>query len=229
LEGDNIEHEKFYVGLDLGFSQDYSALSLLETRTTTKIENQKILYQVDYFMSHLERFPLNTEYPIIVERVSSMFQDRRLEQNGTLIIDRTGVGEPVGQLFEKKSIQLVSIVITGGEEVVEKDPYLFHVPKRILVNSLAILSQFGRLKVTKEIPLCVTFSNELKDFAYKLDKKSGHDVYEGISGSHDDLVISTSLAAWYGMREDRHMEEQIEAGYNDDEDQGYDYLHGKPL
>jgi len=53
---------EFIIGLDLGQVQDYTALTIIEK-----------IYPPDeeylYHLRHLERFPLHTSYPHIVDKV----------------------------------------------------------------------------------------------------------------------------------------------------------------
>ena len=112
------------------------------------------------------------------------------------------------------------MVLTGGIEITKStDSYEgYNVPKRQLVSALTILVQSGRLKIAEGLEHGKVFEEELQNFHYILDKKTGHDSYESVKDSiHDDLVISVAMASWYGMRYERHMREYIYEASGDDE------------
>ena len=50
----------------------------------------------------------------------------------------------------------------------------------------------------------MTFSDKLKDFTCRFDKRRGHDIYVGVEDNHDDLVMVTALPIWYATRNDKH-------------------------
>ncbi|HZG65585.1 MAG TPA: hypothetical protein VEZ12_02520, partial [Herpetosiphonaceae bacterium] len=95
------------IGLDLGQSKDYTALSVVDVVPTPLIEvisGWTITHKPSkeppaLHVRHLERFPLGTRYPRIVSQV-----DDRLhaltegKERPLLVVDKTGVGAPVVDL-----------------------------------------------------------------------------------------------------------------------------------
>jgi hypothetical protein len=65
----------FYVGLDLGQSADYTALAAVHSTKTQTPEGQVVK---GLHLRHLERYPLRTPYPEIVEKVAALVRDERL-------------------------------------------------------------------------------------------------------------------------------------------------------
>ena len=178
----------FYIGLDLGQAQDYTAMVIAEKR-----ENE-------YHIRHIERPRLGAPYPVIVERVKAMMESPQLKGKTVLVVDKTGVGAPVVDMFKRVGLRPVAITITGGNTV-NKDQDGYHVPKRDLVANLQVLFQTGRLKVAGSIPEARTLIEELLNFKVKIDPKTAHDSYEAWrEGIHDDLVLAVALACWYGER-----------------------------
>lgn len=69
---------------------------------------------------HLERIPLGTSYPAVVERVKrnlGCFEGR--ERPSELIVDSTGVGAPVVNLFKDADLdcRVIGVSITFGGQV----------------------------------------------------------------------------------------------------------------
>ena len=180
---------KFYVGLDLGQANDYTAASILE-RVGDHLENS---YQV----RHLERVR-NVPYPQIVDKVSSMMHHPTLEYKADLIVDQTGVGAPVVDLFRQAGLNPVGVLIHGGDKA-SHESGTWRVPKRDLVGSLQVLLQGGRLKISKKLSLASVLQSELLTFKVKIDPITAHDSYSAWrEQDHDDLVLSVALAAWWG-------------------------------
>ncbi len=180
----------FFIGLDLGQVQDYTALTIIEK-----------IYPPDeeylYHLRHIERFPLHTSYPDVVDKVKEYLQSFQTDDSVYLVIDSTGVGLGIMDMFIKEYLYPVGITITGGNEV-NHDGTNYKVPKRDLVTCLQILFQSERLKIAKGLQYVDTLVQELGNFRVKITTK-GNDTYEAWrEGQHDDLVLSVALACWYG-------------------------------
>lgn len=190
-----------FMGLDLGQAQDYTALSVVDALPTvrkyqeSRYESMKDIQSLplNYQVRHLQRYKLGTSYPDIVEDVAS----KAKQINGTaLVIDHTGVGRPVFDLFERARLKPLGITITGSDTA-HGEGRQWRVPKRDLVGVLQVAVQGGRLKVAKDLPEATTLINELLNFRVKINLKTAHDSYEAWrEGVHDDLVLSVALACW---------------------------------
>ncbi|MBF0108024.1 MAG: hypothetical protein HQL76_02455 [Magnetococcales bacterium] len=182
----------FIIGLDLGQSQDFTAVTILERFFEEK--------PARYHLRHAERFKLGTSYPDQVAKVGKMLASEQL-RNGkaTLVVDGTGAGRPVVDMFRDARLpaELIAVTITGGDSVSEEGRD-FRVPKRDLVSALQVLLQSGRLKVAGGMPEADTLVQELLNFKVEITM-GGHDKYEAWrEGIHDDLVLSAAMACWYG-------------------------------
>src|SRR6266851_9529334 len=76
-------------------------------RRFRKVHHMSDIYQV----GHLERMPLGTPYPGIVAHVGRLLGKL---PDPELVIDYTGVGRPVFDLFTYAGISPVGVLITGG-------------------------------------------------------------------------------------------------------------------
>ncbi len=192
----------FFVGLDLGQSNDYTAVSILE-RVGDHRENS---YQV----RHLERVR-NVPYPQIVDKVSSMMHNPTLEDSAYLVIDQTGVGAPVVDLFQQAGLRPIGVLIHGGDKATHEIG-TWRVPKRDLVGTLQVFFQSGRLKISKKLPLASVLQTELLNFKVKIDPVTAHDSYSAWrDNEHDDLVLATALACWWAERAPKRLEFTIPA------------------
>ena len=146
------------------------------------------LFQV----GHLERLPLGTTYPAIVAHVSRLLG--KLPDGTELVIDYTGVGRPVFDLFMYSGISPVGVLITAGTAEAH-DGITCSVPKLVLVSRLQALLHEGRLKILKDLPEAETLVRELQDFRVEYTA-AGHLTFNARSGKHDDLVLALAIAAW---------------------------------
>jgi len=197
----------FYVGLDLGQSNDYTALAVIE-----KVEGDHER-DPDLHLRHLERYPLRMPYPDMVARVATLLEDpqlrstyldrrlgRRILEEPELLVDATGVGRPVVDLFKERGLRYKAITITGGNKVTSVAGG-YGVPKRDLIGALEVPFHSGRLKVAAGLRLWETLRSELQTFRRKVSLTTGMDTYEHWRESdHDDLVLAAALACWGAER-----------------------------
>ena len=87
----------YFVGLDLGQSRDFTALAVLErAELTGEFDPAMFAWrkEVALRLRYLERVPLGTPYPEIVERVRRTTRSPELAGRCHVAADATGVGRP---------------------------------------------------------------------------------------------------------------------------------------
>jgi hypothetical protein len=136
-------------------------------------------------------------YPQIVATVTRMMSSPSLKGDAELVIDQTGCGRPVFDMFEEAGLDAIGISIHGGDAVTHERRN-WRVPKRDLVGCLQVLLQTGRLKVAGKLTLGSILQAEMLNFKVKIDPITAHDSYSAWrDNEHDDLVLSVALAAWW--------------------------------
>ena len=143
-------------------------------------------------VGHLERLPLGTPYPAIVAHVGRLLT--KLPGHPELVIDFTGVGRPVFDMFVYSGIYPIGVVITGGTTET-RDGRICSVPKLDLVSRLQILLHEVRLKILRKLDEAETLVRELLDFRMEYTA-AGHMTFNARSGKHDDLVLALAIAVW---------------------------------
>jgi hypothetical protein len=191
--------KEFFIGLDLGQAQDPTAVAILE-RIPVKLppgtHPSRDVYR--YQCEHIERLPLGTRYPDIVDFTAKLLQWPEIKQNeSTLVIDATGVGAPVADLFTQARIPFTGVIITGGDTV-NREGSMYRVPKRILVSTLQVILQGERLDIAPHSEREALLA-EMQNFRVSVTE-AANDTYGGRSGTHDDMVLAVALAAWIGER-----------------------------
>src|SRR5262249_31526332 len=137
-----------------------------------------------YRVGFLQRVPLRTPYPAIVSYVGGLLG--RLPRGTELILDYTGVGRPVADLFVYSGLVPVCCLSPGGPPTAWEGPCV-SVPKITLISTLIALLHGGRLKVHRDLPEGAVFAEELRDFRSSYTE-SGHLRFEARTGRHDDLL-----------------------------------------
>lgn len=188
-----------YVGLDLGKVQDYTALAILQQHHA---EGQPARYTIPW----LQRWKLGTEYHTVVSDVADIIRKLASQKLGgiALIVDMTGVGQPVVELLRREPMpaDLYDVTITGGDAPSHEEKS-WRVPKRDLVSTVQVLVQPrpSRLTIAPALPDAATLQSELLNFQVKITD-TAHDTYGAWrEGTHDDLVLAAALAAWAGEQD----------------------------
>jgi hypothetical protein len=195
---------RFFVGLDLGQTSDYTALCVVE-KLSPPVERFLISGQpkypvsVSYHVRHLVRLPLNTTYPAQVAAVADLLRTPPLPGQSVLMVDQTGVGRPVVDIVRaaKMPCTVHAVTIHGGEDTT-RDGLHWRVPKRDLISNAQIALQDGTLKIAARLPEAPILQQELLAYRVTIDEKTAHDSYNARQGQHDDLVLSLALALWAG-------------------------------
>ena len=200
------ERGMFVLGLDLGQMQDYTALAIVERlEVAASNDSGHARTQKRLHLRHLERLPLGTPYPAVVERVVTLMAAPQLNGKCVLVIDATGVGRAVVDMFKRAHLRPIAVTITAGNKVT-RDGMEYGVPKRDLIGVLEVAMQTGRFKVARELPESKALMDELLSFKRKVTL-TGRDTYEAWrEGQHDDLVLAAALACWHA---ERHVRPRI--------------------
>lgn len=194
-----MEDRGYILSLDLGQTSDPSALVLMDHKRDIAARQAR-----DYFnVRNLKRYRLQTAYTTIAEDVKSIMERPELEGRCTLVIDRTGVGRPVFDIFRHLGLKPIGITIMAGQTV-KIVPGGYNVPKRDLAMCGQVLLQSGRLTFEKRAGREVeTLKGELQNFQLKITT-AGNDTYEAWrENDHDDLVLALLQGVWWGSRAEK--------------------------
>lgn len=91
---------RYFLGLDLGQAQDYTAVAILEHIPTTPNDRAWKPDQT-FHVRYLHRYQLGTSYPTIVEDVGALTAREPLTGTCRIALDATGVGRAVTDIFRE--------------------------------------------------------------------------------------------------------------------------------
>jgi len=206
---------RFAVGVDLGQSVDPTAIAVLEKKTGVldfrnahdrhcniagPPQKSHSLIEVRY----LQRLPLGLDYPTIVERVIELMGRAPLcggenQKPAELVIDETGVGRPVGDIFAASGLKPIRVSIVPGSEVTPQGNDRWNVAKSILISNLDALLNTGELKIAAGLAEADAIKAEFQDFRRKLSE-TGKPTYGARVGRHDDLLFAVAIGCWWLCR-----------------------------
>jgi hypothetical protein len=189
------------LSVDLGKVGDYTAVALIETKPEA------------YHIRHLQRLPLHTDYTTQVYVVAQLVALIRNQEQAdpVLVVDGTGVGAPVVDMFRKCGMRPIAITITSGSHV-SPDTGLsgagFCVPKQDLIGALAVALQGNILKVSPKIPDSKAFLIELQNFKFRVTG-SGNASFNAEGKDHDDLLMAVAMGIWYAGRHRERKKDHV--------------------
>jgi hypothetical protein len=208
-----LEHA---VGVDLGQAQDPTAIVAIETEVKTDWHKEVVggrwgepigverepLHRV----IHLERLPLQLPYPGQAARVATVMGHARLEK-AALLVDQTGVGAAVVEIFRQLGLRPIGVVITGGTvaDAVRSGVDRWNVPKLALISAMQAKLHGGRLKFPSALPEARVLATELSEFRMRFSE-AGNLNFGARSGRHDDLVLALGLALWWASQRSKRMQ-----------------------
>ena len=194
----------YFIGLDVGQSQDFTAIAVVE-RVELQGEWDAARYShrrmAALDLRWLERVPLQTPYPEVVERVRVVTHSEELRERCHLIVDGTGVGRAVVDMLRDAGMgcSIWPTMVTGGDRETYCDGY-WRVPKRDLIVGLQVLLHRGGLRIAAGIPLGPVLVEEMTTMRVR-ETAAGNEQYGAWrEGEHDDLVFAVALAHWGAKR-----------------------------
>jgi len=199
------QRSPYFLGLDLGQSQDPTALALLEREDIESAERDPVTFERRmvnlYRIRGLKRLPLGTRYPDIVRQVNDILDVSTEGHSTTVVVDATGVGAPVVDMLREElrgKATLVPVIFTAGDTA-RFDDGVHRVPKKDLVHGLLLEFEQGRLRVPDH-PLRETLLGEFRTMRVKItgENHAGYEAWR--QGQHDDMVFAVALACWAARR-----------------------------
>lgn len=190
---------RFYVGVDLGQSHDYSAITVVERDEIVYPERDPVTFayrsETRFHVRYAERVPLGTAYTCVAEHVRELVARAPLAGSATVIVDGTGVGAPVVDLLRRGQLgcRVMPVSITSG--VAEaSDAKWFRVPKKDLMGGLQTAFERRLLRVSPLVGAFEELMGELRSMRVRRGER-----YSGVE--HDDLVLALALAWWRARAE----------------------------
>ena len=158
LDWHPIRGRYYFMGVDLAKHQDFTVISVTD-------DSGQVVWW--------ERFNL-IDWPF----QKSKIQNVALNFNAAVLIDSTGIGDPIFDDLARMGLRIRGYKFTSES-------------KKALIEALVIAME-NRQITFPDIPELI---NELRIFEYQMSP-SGNLRYSAPAGYHDDFIISLALANW---------------------------------
>lgn len=205
-----IAPTRWIVSCDIGQSIDPTAVCIMSVSAPSDVAAAITPYDLEIATAkkyppridvrHLERLPLRTNYVDVVAHISALMRRPPLDRcRPQLVLDSTGVGRPIVDLFSRAGLAPIAVTITSGDSesgVAEGD---YRVAKVLLVSRLQAMLHEGTLRIAKELPDARALALELQDFRANISE-AGYTRFGAREGKHDDLVLAVAIGAWLASR-----------------------------
>lgn len=194
---------RFFCGVDVGKEIDPSAVCVVEKRWTpvegdVTTQRTDVKTEVQYGVRYLERLELGLSYTVQVAHVRRLVRSPMIRGNVKLIVDGTGCGGPVVDMFRDTGLTPVKIMITSGaswKRTYDTYGYGYNISKLALMSRLQVMLHGGDLHVEESLNEWPVLSEEIKNFQMRATD-SGNVQLEARQGTHDDLVLALACAVW---------------------------------
>lgn len=180
------------VAVDLGQASDPTAICAMRSHRET-VDDKPVQH---FDVLHLQRLPLGLSYIDQVEEVAKLLSRPPLPSDCPLVIDETGVGRAVGDLFDRLGLSPTKVSITAGDAQSRHGERRYSVPKGRLISALDARLHTHELRFAPKLSEAGAMKEELKDFRRQVSAV-GRFMYAARLSRHDDLVLAVSLALWH--------------------------------
>jgi hypothetical protein len=178
--------------LALGRPQDFLALAV------AREYGQDAAQRTVWALPLLRRWPPGTPFPAVIADVAQV--TGRLDRP-VLVIDATGVGRGVLELFRQAELpvsELVTVTVTGGHQAHRPGPDCWAAPRKDLVAALQSVLQGQRLRIARGLADAAALTRQLAEFRARAMAVDEDDLAAWRDGGQEDLVVALALAVWQG-------------------------------
>ncbi|MBI4468785.1 MAG: hypothetical protein HY650_05610 [Acidobacteria bacterium] len=176
------------IGVDVGQSQDYTGISLIE------VIDEYVLGVRQFHCRHIERLPLGLTYHDIISRVGEIVHEVR-RADPMVVIDATGCGRPVVELARRElKRRIIGMTVTGGHQATTADND-WNIPKVELISTLQIALQADPpdLLIAAELPGIQALIEELLNYRVEIRSERTETFGPWRESIHDDLLLSLAI------------------------------------
>ncbi|MEI9992072.1 MAG: hypothetical protein WDM86_18800 [Rhizomicrobium sp.] len=192
-----VSEHSFVLAADLGQSADPTAIAVMERVVTSHVyySGQETAAGETFDVRYLRRLPLGLSYVDQVQEMARLLGRPPLSEGCEFVIDATGVGRPVADLWDHGGHKPIRVTITGGDRQSARGVRNWHVPKQTLISALDARLHSGQLRFAADLAEAGAMADELKNFRRSVSA-AGRYSYDARVGKHDDLVLAVALALW---------------------------------
>ncbi len=206
VEPDRFLDRRFFIGVDLGMTNDYTAIAIVDRTTWLTGPRSPIDWERKterrYEVRHLERLQLGCNYVTAAEKCREIVRHPDIDSNCRLVLDATGVGQAFRDLLRERGIlgYVKNVTITAGHAESSSGPDV-NVPRHLLLNALNIHFEQGRIRICDRLALAPVLASELASLKVRVGPAGRQAIDTWSPAKHDDLVFALALACYQATKE----------------------------
>ena len=187
---------RFWLGVDLAQAQDWTALVVVKDECLpTWNGGAQVLGERQRTIVFADKFRA-VAYPDVVSHVIATMARQPLTGRTQLVIDATGLGRVVSDLFAEARIEHTAIQIVVGQEWRRRDRFV-NVGKHALLECLSVRFAARELALSAGLALRDDLMAELETFRLETTRAGQPVITQGQAGHHHgDLSIATACAVF---------------------------------
>lgn len=142
-------------------------------------------------------------YPLIVDWAIAALKTSVFQKSFTanidepeLILDTTGVGVAINDMFRAKNVFPIAASITAGNGLTTV-PGIYHLGKARLIGMFLAALDSGRVQINPNLPIYPQLEREMINYRAEITE-SGNAKFNSPEGEHDDMLFALALSVWWG-------------------------------
>ncbi len=210
---------EWIISTDIAKSYDKTTIGIFQKCNDYQKDGRCVSYLLARDLKIEEQLP----YMELGKYMCRLDSNAELHGNNDLVVDSTGVGEAVCDIFESMGLSPNRIIFTGGEHASVRTASkgfggfaprrTLNVPKNELIDTLKIALEQRRIRTVEGIAHEDDIVKQFAHFRQMLTRTGKITFNNDDPQVHDDIVVMYAMAAWYFLREEGAMEDFV---YNRD-------------
>jgi hypothetical protein len=184
----------FILALDPAQLRDWSALAAIDMKYVKRGMNGGRFEYDLVAMNRKQALP----YDQIVEWVIRALNNPAFNKSEPpkFVLDATGVGVAINDMFRSKGVRTIPITITPGNSLTRTGPGGNLGKARLFGKFLGALDA-GKVHVNPDMPIWLAVEREMLSFRAEMSAQ-GRVKMEAEPGENDDMLFALALCVWYG-------------------------------
>lgn len=208
----------YVIGQDVAKDQDYTTTVIhqIKPEAVPSASGSPRVFVFEDEVFRDKRRLKYTELPVYTKELISSLD---MEGRSALVIDKTGVGNAIYDMYDEAGLDPLGIIFSGGasaqmhtsQRIRSQFGQVSHitVPKADLIGALKLAVEQGRLRIAEGLMYAREAEAQFRHFVGKFNSQTGNVKLENDSPDvHDDFVVTEAMCAWYVLHMKGHFEQR---------------------
>lgn len=228
---------QYIVAVDIAKRRDYTAIQIYRD-TPELIKGDARANSLDKHFHHQDlvyQFKgQDMRYQDLAMHIVRLLSDKKVQNNNDLIVDGTGVGVAVVDIFRERGLNPIPIVATAGGSarpiysdignILGNGPALkgmktvseWHVPKVEMVQAGQVAMEQHLVRIAPNVSHLEDFKEQLMGFKGRFNENTNYTKYDAEDDDvHDDFITCYLMAMWWARTKSENTLAQRLSGAGD--------------